>query len=250
MKTKLSIVLVFLLMVGGCAQVPKEAVELSSTVGRDIATAHQAHAQLATLLFEKMKSDVNRFVDNVYAPNQIRAAMLRQKELSASSDPAQRRKSLLLAINAAFKPGASEELQSKTLKGMEKLVGAIRNDIETMRNDLLNPLIEQEKTVLGSINRSYQQIHHANSIVTGHLSSVVKVHEAQSELLAEFGVKKDLRRVVGEGLSSASSTITLLVDSAETIDEKIGDAEETAKSLKEAISGLGNVLNPKEEEMK
>ncbi len=247
MRLRLSVFLAISLIVGGCAQVPKEAVELSSTVGRDIAIAHQAHTQLATLLFDKMKGDVNRFVDNIYAPNQIRAAMLRQKELSESPEPEQRSKSLLLAINAAFKPGASEELQTKTLKGMEKLVGAIRNDIETMRRDLLNPLLEQEKTVLGSINRSYQQIHYANSIVTGHLSSVVKVHETQSELLAEFGVEKDLRKVVGKGLSSTSETITHLVDSAKIIDEKIGDAENTAKSLKKAISDLGDILKPKNE---
>lgn len=247
MKIRVALVVLVVLIAGGCAQVPKEAVELSSTVGKDIAVAHKAHAQLATVLFEKMKSDVNRFVDNVYAPNQIRAAMLRQKELADSSDPDKRKKSLLLAIHAAFKPGASEQLQAKTLKGMESLVTKIRKDVEKMRKDLLGPLEEQEKTVLGAINRSYQQIHYANSIVTGHLASVVKVHEVQSDLLAEFGVEKDLRKVVGEGISNVSGKITGLVDSAENIDEKIENAEETARSLKATISELDTVLNGKKE---
>lgn len=250
MKLRVLVIVTFAFIVNGCAQVPKESVELSTTIGRDIAVAHEAHAQLATLLFEKMKHDVNRFVDGVYAPYQIRSAMERQQQLSESSDSNERKKSLLLAINAAFKPGASKKLQAATLKGMEKLVAKIHLDVEKMRNDLLEPLQEQEKSVLGSINRSYQQIHYANSIVTGHLSSIVKVHEAQSDLLSEFGVEIDLRKEIGEGVSSVSNRITRLVDSAETVDSKIEDAEQTAKSLKEAITELGNVLNDKQEEKK
>ncbi len=66
--------------------------------------------------------------------------MERQKQLADSEDKNDRKKSLLLAINAAFKPGASEKLKSKVLKGMESLIKKIRNDVEKMRSDLLNPL--------------------------------------------------------------------------------------------------------------
>lgn len=241
-------IVVLILLVNGCAQVPKESVELSTTVGRDIAVAHKAHVQLATILFQKMKQDVNRFVDGVYAPYQIRAAMERQKKLAESSIPAEKKKSLLLAINAAFKPDASEKLQSATLKGMGSLFQKIRNDVEQMRNDLLTPINEQEKLVLGSINRSYQQMHYANSIVTGHLSSIIKVHEAQSDLLSEFGIERDLRKEVGEGLATLSNKITQLVDTAEKVDSKIEDAEKTASSLKQAITDSGKVFNDKQQE--
>ncbi len=250
MRIKALLIGTLVLLVNGCAQVPKEAVELSTTVGRDIAVTREAHVQLASLLFQKMKEDVNRFVDGIYAPHQIRAAMERQKELAESSDPNDKKISLLLAINAAFKPGASEKLQSATLKGMGILVTKIRNDVEQMRRDLLTPLDEQEKMVLGSINRAYQQMHYANSIVTGHLSSVAKVHEAQSELLAEFGVEKDLRKEIGEGMAAVSSKITLLVDAAENVDDKMVGAEKTATSLKDAITELGKVFADKQQEKK
>lgn len=248
MRAKLVSLGFCVLLFAGCAQVPRESVELSTTIGRDIAVTHQAHIQLATLLFEKMKQDVNRFVDGTYAPYQIRKAMERQKQLANSDDQKEKNKSLLLAINAAFKPEASEKSQGAVLKGMGSLVTKIRKDVEQMRTELLNPLIEQEKQVLGSINRAYQQMHYANSIVTGHLSSIVKVHEVQSDLLAEFGVERDLRKEVGEGIASVSAKIALLVDAAEKVDYKIEAAESTAKSLKKAITELGQVFTGKKEE--
>lgn len=238
MITRMIPIALSILLFSGCAQVPKESVELSATVGRDIAVAHKAHVQLATLFFERMKRDVNRFVDETYAPYQIHNAMLRQKELADSDDRNIRRKSLLLAINAAFKPGASEKLQSQVLKGMGSLVAKIRKDVENMRSELLNPLNEQEKQVLGSINRAYKQIYYANSIVTGYLSSVVKVHDAQADLLAELGVERDLGKEVGERLADVSIKITSLVDKAKKTDKKLDGAEATANSLKSAIAEL------------
>ena len=82
MKFCFTILIFFLLFIAGCAQVPKESVELSTTLGRDIAITRKAHVQLASLHFTKMKQDVNRFIDEVYAPHQIRAALERQKELA------------------------------------------------------------------------------------------------------------------------------------------------------------------------
>lgn len=242
MRTKLLLLGLCVLLLNGCPQVPKESVELSTTVGRDIAVTHKAHIQLAMLLFERMRQDVNRFIDGTYAPYQIKKAMERQKELAYSDDQGDRNKSLLLAINAAFKAEASEKLQSIVLTGMGSFITIIRNDIEQMRSELLNPLNEQEEQVLGSINRAYQQMHYANSIVTGHLSSIVKVHDAQSDMLEEFGVERDLQKDIGEGIAGVSERINLIVDSAEKVENRIDAAESTAESLKSAITELGQIL--------
>jgi len=229
-------------ILSSCAQVPKESVELSATVGRDIAVAHKAHLQLATLLFSKMKQDVNRFVDNVYAPHQIRIAMNRQRKLAKSEEPRVRKKSLMLAIGAAFKPSASDKLQNSVIKGMGILITKIRVDVEGMREELLTPVNGQEKMVLESINRAYQQMHYANSIVTGHLSSVVKIHDVQDEIMSEIGVERDLRKVVGEGIADVSTKITDLVNFAEKNSHNINKAEEGAKKLKGIIGKLDIIL--------
>jgi len=224
-------------------------VELSATVGRDIAIVHTAHRELAQVLFGRMRQDINRFVDDVYAPYQIRNAFNRQNELARSSDPEDRKKSLLIAINAAFKPDAPQKLQDNVLRGMESLVGKLRADVESMRKELLDPLNAQETEVLGSIDRAYHQLHYANSIVTGHLSSVVKVHETQAELLEAMGIERDIRREVGNYLAKASDTIGNLVETAEKADVKLEKVEENVQKLKEAVNELKKNLkiNHKEE---
>jgi hypothetical protein len=40
-----------LLLYTGCAQVPKQSVELSATVGRDIAQVYKAHRELVVILY-------------------------------------------------------------------------------------------------------------------------------------------------------------------------------------------------------
>ena len=242
MAKKFLLAIFFGLLLCSCAQVPREAVELSDTVGRDIAVVHQSHRELAQILFTRMRNDVNRFIDNVYAPYQIDKVMSRQQELSLSSSDEDRNKSILLLIDAAFKPEAPPELQNTALRAMDILIKKIHADIESKRQELLDPLNAQEDEVLGSIDRAYQQLHYANSIVTGHLSSIVKVHEAQAELLQSIGVERDLRKVVSEGLAETSDKIGSLVEAAENVDNKIGVAEGNADSLKNAIMELGDKL--------
>lgn len=221
-----------------CAQVPKESVELSATIGRDLAEVHRAHRELAEVLFARMRSDVNRFVDEVYAPYQVRTVMDRQWALAHSDSEAERNASILLAINAAFEPDAPAQLQANVLAGMGLMVSRIQADIESKREELLSPLNAQEAEVLGSIDRAYDQLHYANSIVTGHLSSVAKVHETQADLLAAIGVERDLRTQVAGKLASAADDIDKLVAGAEKAENRLDQAEENAKKLKRLVEGM------------
>jgi hypothetical protein len=238
MKIKVLSVILLFIFTTSCASVPKESVELSTTIGRDLAVVHESHRETAKIVFSRMRNDINRFIDDVYAPYQINRVMSRQKDLSTSSDPNDRKKSLLLGINAAFSGDASLKLQNAVLKGMGSMVFKLRKDIESMRNQLLDPVNLQEKELLASIDRSYQQLHYANSIVTGHLSSVVKVHNTQADLLESIGVERDLRSYVGEHLSNVSNNISKLVEKAEKADNKLDKAEENATKIKQEIDKL------------
>ena len=51
MKTKCLLVLIAIFLIAACARVPKESVELSATVGRDIAQVYKAHRNLAVVLY-------------------------------------------------------------------------------------------------------------------------------------------------------------------------------------------------------
>lgn len=47
---KLVFMIWVMVLVSACAQVPKQSVELSATVGRDLVTVHNSHRELAEIL--------------------------------------------------------------------------------------------------------------------------------------------------------------------------------------------------------
>src|SRR5436305_300220 len=68
------IVILFFVTLGllsGCAQIPKESIQLSATVGRDVAEIERSHRALVRIHYDGLERSINRFVDEVYAPYQI-----------------------------------------------------------------------------------------------------------------------------------------------------------------------------------
>jgi hypothetical protein len=168
----------------GCAQVPKQSVELSETVGRDLAELHRSHRDLANLLYDRMERDVNRFIDNVYVPFQVeRTLKEHQAELTG-------------AIEAAGRPDSTGERQSTAVAMMSIFLEELHAEVEDYRTKKLRPLREQRQQLVKSIDDAYTRVREANSVTTGYLSSVAKVHQAQSELLERFGMPDFQARVV------------------------------------------------------
>ncbi len=225
------IIIVFLL--SDCAQVPKESVELSTTVGRDIAVVHRSHKALATILYERIKKDVSRFVDDVYSPYQIR------KQIRADYDDFKSggEDSLFAVINKAVKHPDDNQAQKNTLQYMQVFLEVVRGDIESFRKEMLKPVINQEKELLSAIDRSYYQIHHANSIVTGHLASIVKVHDAQDAVLKEFGAE-GLRKEIGTTLAETSRKVSEITDQAKKLNVKMADMENKIEDWKAKFKEL------------
>jgi len=192
---------------------------------------------MVKVVYDRMRADVNRFVDDEYAPFQIRFVMKDEVRKRGSSDSNEKKTSLLLLIDAAFQEGADPRLQDLAISAMSIFGKKIRADVESMRAELIQPLDDQEARLLGAIDRSYNQIHYANSIVTGHLSSVAKVHQVQNEMLEAIGVDADLREEIGTKLANTSEKVGHLVDDAEKASKTLEDAKRKGKEIRAAIQG-------------
>jgi hypothetical protein len=228
-----SLAILCLLLGIGCAQVPKESAALSTTVGRDITEVHRSHRELAIILYDRIKNDINRFVDDVYAPYQIKKLLQSDREDFNRGEP----ESLFSALDAAIKQPDNAEIQKEAMQAMDIFVQVVREEVEAYRTDKLAPIIAQEKEVLSAIDRSYNQIHYANSIVTGHLASIVEVHDAQEKLLNEFGIE-GLREDVGQKVSTTSSSISDFVEGTKRLDGTVDEIEKNIKKLTEELDIL------------
>ena len=51
-----------------CADIPEEAVTLYVAVGKDIEEVHRSYRALAKRYFQRMKADINAFINIAYQP--------------------------------------------------------------------------------------------------------------------------------------------------------------------------------------
>jgi hypothetical protein len=172
MFKKIYLILIIAMFLG-CATVPKESVTLSATVGRDLQEMQRSHLALVDLYFNGLIEDINRFIDDVYLPYQIKMTL---------SDEFWKEE-MLSAIELASLDNSDSEIQKESFQKIQIFIQSIQSEVEYYRNLKLSPIEAQYEEIVHSINTSYEQIHYANSIVTGHLASVVKVHDTQNELL-------------------------------------------------------------------
>ena len=206
-----------------CAQVPKESVELSVTVGRDMAEMRRAHVALVNLHYKQVLDGVNRFIDDVYLPYQVQHTL----------GFAPVKKELLSAINTASKADTSGKNQKDAMEKIEHFLVTIQHEVESYRQSKTEPVIKERDELVKSLNESYERIHYANSIVTGHLASVVKVHDTQNELLEKLKMG-DFRKKITVGAEKNTEAINKLIESTKDIAE--------GKKLKEAVAKFDKLV--------
>lgn len=205
------------LLAASCASIPKEAVTLSATVGRDIQELHRSHRATVETLYQRLRKDADKFVDEVYAP------YLGRKLVQSF------RADLTKSLSVAKEGGQTGD---EFVENANALVSEIRQGVESLRSQLLGPLAEYEHAVLREIDRAYETAHYANSVVTGHLASVVKIQSAQDELLKKVPGLDDARIKIEEKALRLSDTIARISDSAR---RNKGEVEKAVETLKQAL---------------
>ena len=210
-----------LLLLTACSQVPKEAIELSATVGRDLAEIRKSHIALVDLYYDHLFDDINQFVDDVYLPFQVQQTL---------SDP-ELKKELLKAIEAASRDDATGTTQKEAMEIIESFLVGINDEVDSFKEEQLKPVKEQYHNLVTNLNQAYDQIYYANSVVTGHLASVRKVHDTQDEILAKLSLS-NFKTTVGKKLADLSDDIDNLAKKAK---EKSQSIEEIIAEFKELV---------------
>jgi len=205
-----------LALAAGCASIPKESVELSVTVGRDLAALHVAHVALVKQYFDRMEGDVNAFVDTQYRPYSIEKNM---KDFD-----------LVGRITATRTKGAPDALEV-----MQVFVEELTADIEDQRRTLLAPIRAQRQEVLTSLEEAYRRLQDAQAVLTAHLASVRKVREAQDEALAAAGLK-DLQERVIDATAALSDRIAGALSRARYARDKLAEFERLLETLRGAAA--------------
>jgi hypothetical protein len=198
----------------GCTEAPRQSVELSNTVGRDILEVQRAHRELAVRYFDRIKADINNFVDTKYRTYLIQSTI---------KDPQFR---FMDRFQASLRP----EARVDAVSFMEVYSATVVKRIEDFRKEMLAPVIQQERKFLTDLDDAYMRLNAGNATVTAYLASVVKVSDAQNQLLAQLG-QPNLRQQFVDGTVAFSDQVAGLVQSGQQIDSAAGNAQAAFDNL-------------------
>jgi hypothetical protein len=207
------------LLAAGCARVPEESVELSVTVGRDLAEAHRANRELARRYFERMRADVETFVSTTYRPYIIRQTM---------SD---------LQLVERIKKASADDSDLDPLDVMEVYVERTLSRVSAFRSALLAPVEIQERQVLTAIDETFQRLQNANAVVTGHLASVRRVREAQDEFLKGAGLGNTSEQLGGQ-LADFSDRLARTLEQGRQAEQLLDQGAEALPRVKQLLDSI------------
>ena len=230
----LAIIFSSLLMVS-CASIPKETVTLSKTIGADLQVLHDSHRNMVQLYYSGIKANINTFIDDVYAPFVIHHVL--ESELNKHKDG---ESSIYGIIEQAGKTGRRSETE-EALNVMLEFQEEANKQINTKRNELLSPILYQEREILSTIDQSYQNTIYANATLTAYLVSARKVKESQNEALGIVSLN-GLDTTVTNRLVELSGYVDMALEKGEKIDVKSNEAQQQIEDIVNKIKELTNKI--------
>lgn len=195
-----------------CVSVPKETVELSSTIIADLAEIESSHTALVNKYYQLIKADINRLVDELYVPYIIeltidRFSLVDRIENSSGQDQ---------------------------LDIMNIFVEEMNSEIQSFRESLLDPVGENHQAVLVAVQASYSNIRYANAALTTYLDSAYAVAEERQTIFKELGLS-GLPDSLIEKSAEISSFLEDNLTELSKVDAGIDKASEISSGIKKIL---------------
>lgn len=231
MKERASIAVLFIsLILSGCFSAPKQTVELAEITDEQIAELQKSHTHFVQLYYDKLRDDINDFIDNKWTPTFLSKAV--QNE--------QFRQSLDGAYATSNADPESAELGNVLLGFSE----AALKEINSRRTSLLESIDDQEQMVLDEINGAYGDLQRSQAAIKGYLASAVNLKAQQDMALKKLGVLDKNQKLTDAVLEKADKFSSLLKSGE--------DANQIMKQLTEEVNrkiqNFGNAVHEITEE--
>lgn len=211
-------ILLFGLALTSCAEVPKEATQLSQVIGQDITSMKSSHQQLVRELFRQLKKNREDYIQNEWTPDFLQQ-FIKEGRLK---DIANGRIVWSAELNG-FRAPNPDKAETELHESIQTWAEETTYQIQKKRSELLTPLEEQETLLLGDLDQAYNQMINANSEVTAYLRSLADIQDFQNEVLDIIGVR-EFRDKVNQRIQQASILADKGLDEIKEIDRQLQGA--------------------------
>jgi hypothetical protein len=223
-----------------CISAPKESIELSEIVDRQIAAMQSSHESFVRLYYGKLRSEVESFITERWTPalltNIISAKVESGKAFRKDLDLAYglsnfdwRTRFNTQGLNENEKAAVERTFQ-RMIESENATLGVVMIDfaqaaqaeISKQREAMVGPIDEQEARVLSELRAGYTDLLRASLAIKAYLASAVALTEQQDATLAKLGLLEQQRRLVDAAASAsdnASRALRMTKDSKEAVDK-------------------------------
>jgi hypothetical protein len=235
MKLRILVTIAIVCLLGSCASVPKETVQLSTVIGTDLKVLQNSHTTMVGLFYNEIINNIHNFIEEVYSPFIINYVLKGElKKYNNNVSP-----SIFGVIKKAASDGVGKAETREVLVEMSDFLKAANAQIEKKRNELLEPIQKQKDSVIRNINNSYGNTVLANSSVTNYLQSILNLKESQNKVLSIVGLKGKAEELNSTLLKVSDFTKSLLTKGKE-IDINSDDAFDKMKTITDEIKRITN----------
>ena len=207
------IVCISLLMFGCSATVPKEVVELSYKMERDMVQVQSTYIYLVKQHIRLLKLQRENYLKNEWIPQYVRS-WIEDGQLIAMANGRVEYDEEADKFFPVTDPNRQNQLQ-----GVVLWAEAAVFVIDEKRQSLIKPLELAEAQVIDSINQSFSLLLRGNKTITAHLNSIRNVQDVQNDLLSKVELD-GLRDKLNMQLSQLSDDATTGLDKIRKIDQQ------------------------------
>jgi hypothetical protein len=207
------IVCISLFMFGCSATVPKEVVELSYKMEKDMVQIQSTYISLVKQHIGLLKLQRENYLKNEWIPQYIKS-WIEDGQLIGMAEG-----------TVEYDEEADKFLNVTVLNRQAQLQGVVLwaeaavSGIDDKRQSLIHPLEISEAQLIESINQSFSLLLRGNKTITAHLNSIREVQDVQNELLSKVELG-GLRDKLNMQLSQLSIDATTGLEKIRNLDQK------------------------------
>jgi hypothetical protein len=192
-------VILFAILLDGCATVPQETVELSYVMEENIVALKTSYITLVNTHFDLLEKIRIDYLENEWIPEFIKEWVTNGRLIDIASGKviwSDER-------NDFIQPERGMEMQGLLTSATSWANAAIDN-IGVKRKELISPLENQRKELLAIVEEGFERLLRGSMAITAHLNSIRKIKEVQNRT---FDVLKlsELQKEIDKRLHDISS---------------------------------------------
>jgi hypothetical protein len=191
-------VILSIAVLGGCATIPRETIELSYAMEENIVALKTSYILLVNTHFDLLEKIRIDYLEEAWTPGFIRSWV----EDGRLIDMASGKIIWSSEYNDFIQPERGLEMQGLLTSTTSWSIAAIEQ-IEEKRKELISPLEDKRKELLSVIEDGFDLLLRGNIAITAHLNSIQKVKEFQNKAFDSLKVG-DLQKEINKQLDDIS----------------------------------------------